>query len=214
MWGGLGCRGGPGAPLGPPRLQSREGVDREFSRGSLDRCARRQETLDPHTLNVIAALTSPGSRALWSCHVRIATIATAIIPALHGVVTLPASFQAPGDGPRHRWHRDRGRDDTKTTPQPNRRTHREGGRDPGRGERRTPPASGPPALLHYQRGIRKKGVPRRHRPSRATRRPAPQAQRSLLQKSSTRTAALTNGAWRRSKLLLVLAQKEPSLWLT
>src|SRR5262249_49424870 len=36
-------------------------IDREFSRGSLDRCARCQETLDPHALNVIAALTPPGS---------------------------------------------------------------------------------------------------------------------------------------------------------
>jgi hypothetical protein len=43
-------------------------VDREFSRGSLDRCAGCQETLDPHALNVIAALASPGPRALWSCH--------------------------------------------------------------------------------------------------------------------------------------------------
>jgi hypothetical protein len=30
--------------------------------------ARRQQPLDPHALNVIAALASPGSRAFWSCH--------------------------------------------------------------------------------------------------------------------------------------------------
>jgi len=29
-------------------------IDREFSRGSLDRCARRQQPLDPHALEVIA----------------------------------------------------------------------------------------------------------------------------------------------------------------
>src|SRR5215831_11673723 len=38
------------------------------SSSSFERCAGCQETLDPHALNVIAALTSPGSRALWSCH--------------------------------------------------------------------------------------------------------------------------------------------------
>jgi hypothetical protein len=30
---------------------------------------RAEETLDPHALDVIAALTSPGSRAFWSWHV-------------------------------------------------------------------------------------------------------------------------------------------------
>jgi hypothetical protein len=44
-------------------------IDREFSRGSLDRCARCQKTLDPHALDMIAALASPGSRAFWSWHV-------------------------------------------------------------------------------------------------------------------------------------------------
>jgi len=34
-------------------------IDLEFSRGSLDRCARCQETLDPHALGMITALTSP-----------------------------------------------------------------------------------------------------------------------------------------------------------
>ena len=34
-----------------------------------DRCAGCEETLDPLALDVIAALTSPGSRALWSRHV-------------------------------------------------------------------------------------------------------------------------------------------------
>src|SRR5262249_6788301 len=43
-------------------------VDRKFSRRSLDRCARCQQTLDPHALDMIAALTSPGSRAFWSWH--------------------------------------------------------------------------------------------------------------------------------------------------
>jgi hypothetical protein len=43
-------------------------IDREFSRGSLDRCARRQQPLDPHALEVIAPPTSPGSRTPLSCH--------------------------------------------------------------------------------------------------------------------------------------------------
>jgi len=54
----------------PPMSTQGVIIDRKFSRGSLDRCARCQKTLDPHALNVIAALTSPGSRALWSCHLR------------------------------------------------------------------------------------------------------------------------------------------------
>jgi hypothetical protein len=43
-------------------------VDREFSSSSLDRSARRQQTLDPHALEVTAPLTSPGSRTFLSCH--------------------------------------------------------------------------------------------------------------------------------------------------
>ena len=43
-------------------------IDREFSRGSLDRCARREQTLDPHAFEMIAPLTSPGSRTPLSCH--------------------------------------------------------------------------------------------------------------------------------------------------
>jgi hypothetical protein len=43
-------------------------INCEFSRGSLDRRARCQETLDPHALDMIAALASSGSRALWSWH--------------------------------------------------------------------------------------------------------------------------------------------------
>jgi hypothetical protein len=43
-------------------------VDCEFSRGGLDRCACRQQTLDPHTLQMIAALTAAGSRTFWLCH--------------------------------------------------------------------------------------------------------------------------------------------------
>jgi hypothetical protein len=43
-------------------------VDREFSRGSLHRCARREQPFDPHALEVIATLTSPGSRTLLSRH--------------------------------------------------------------------------------------------------------------------------------------------------
>jgi len=52
-------------PLGPAQGVI---IDREFSRGSLDRCARRQQTLDPHALGVVAPLTSPGSRTLLARH--------------------------------------------------------------------------------------------------------------------------------------------------
>jgi hypothetical protein len=43
-------------------------VDVKFSSGSLDRRARRQQTLDPHALGVITALASPGARPLLSGH--------------------------------------------------------------------------------------------------------------------------------------------------
>jgi hypothetical protein len=43
-------------------------IDREFSSDSLNRPARREQTLDPHAVEVITALTSPGSRATLSCH--------------------------------------------------------------------------------------------------------------------------------------------------
>jgi len=59
-------RSGFGRNMVPPVPTQAVVVDREFSRGSLDRCAGCQKTLDPHALNVIAALVSPGSRAFWS----------------------------------------------------------------------------------------------------------------------------------------------------
>jgi len=67
----LGCSGAGdvsrasfGRNMVPPVPTQAVVVDREFSRGSLDRCAGCQETLDPDALNVIAALVSPGARPL------------------------------------------------------------------------------------------------------------------------------------------------------
>src|SRR5262249_22091943 len=62
------CSGFRGHMVPPVSTQSVI-VDCKFSRGSLDRCTGCQKTLDPHALSVIAAPTSPGSRALWSWHV-------------------------------------------------------------------------------------------------------------------------------------------------
>ena len=43
-------------------------VDLKFSRGSFNRRAGRKKPLDPHALEMITPLTSPGSRTLLSCH--------------------------------------------------------------------------------------------------------------------------------------------------
>src|SRR5215813_12483305 len=63
------ARAGLGGNMVPPVPAQRVIVDRKLSSRSLDRGARRQETLDPHAFGVITPLASASWRPLSSRHV-------------------------------------------------------------------------------------------------------------------------------------------------